>query len=71
MWKCPICGREFKNTEQSHYCSVKPKTIDEYISLQEDVKKSRSLSYQGGIKRGSAGSGRAHLMEYADVLEEA
>ncbi|MCI5700024.1 MAG: DUF1801 domain-containing protein [Lachnospiraceae bacterium] len=39
MWKCPICGREFKNTGQSHYCSVKPKTIDEYIALQEDSKR--------------------------------
>lgn len=39
MWKCPICKREFKNTEQSHYCSVKPKTIDEYIALQEEAKK--------------------------------
>lgn len=39
MWKCPICGREFKNTEQSHYCSVKPKTIDEYIDCQETAKK--------------------------------
>lgn len=39
MWKCPICGRKFKNTEQSHYCSIKPKTIEEYIALQEDVKK--------------------------------
>lgn len=39
MWKCPICKREFKNTEQSHYCSVKPKTMDEYIALQEEAKK--------------------------------
>lgn len=39
MWKCPICGRVFKNTEQSHYCSVKPKTIDEYIDRQETAKK--------------------------------
>ena len=20
MWKCPKCGREFKNTNQEHYC---------------------------------------------------
>jgi len=37
MWRCPKCGREFKNTEQSHSC-VKPSNIDEYISAQpEDV----------------------------------
>lgn len=34
MWKCPSCGREFKNRDQQHYCG-KPKTIDEYI-LQQD-----------------------------------
>ena len=34
MWCCPICGREFKNPNQSHYCKIKPTTIDEYIALQ-------------------------------------
>ncbi len=38
MWKCPRCGREFKNTEQSHYCGEKPKTVDAYILLQEPEK---------------------------------
>lgn len=38
MWKCPKCGREFKNTNQSHYCGEKPKTIDEYILAQDDDK---------------------------------
>ena len=37
MWKCPKCGREFRNTEQDHFC-VKPNSIDEYIAAQpEDV----------------------------------
>ena len=27
MWKCPRCGREFKNKDQSHYCGEKPKFI--------------------------------------------
>ena len=31
MWKCEKCGREFKNTNQDHYCGEVPKTIDEYI----------------------------------------
>ena len=33
MWKCPKCGREFKNTNQDHYCG-KINTIDEYIAEQ-------------------------------------
>lgn len=36
MWKCPKCGREFKNQNQSHYCGEKPKTIDEYIAAQTE-----------------------------------
>ncbi|MCL1798561.1 MAG: DUF1801 domain-containing protein [Eggerthellaceae bacterium] len=38
MWKCPSCGREFKNANQSHYCDEKPASIDAYIAAQvEDV----------------------------------
>ncbi|MCL2059177.1 MAG: DUF1801 domain-containing protein [Oscillospiraceae bacterium] len=33
MWRCPICGREFKNTNQSHYCG-NADTIDGYIESQ-------------------------------------
>jgi len=36
MWKCDKCGKEFKNTNQDHYCSEKPKTIDDYISMQSE-----------------------------------
>ena len=32
MWTCPDCGRSFKNTNQSHYCTSPPSSIDEYIS---------------------------------------
>ncbi len=35
-WKCPKCGREFKNKGQDHYCGEKPKTIDEYIENQNE-----------------------------------
>ena len=35
MWKCPTCGREFQKQNQGHYC-LKPKTIDEYIALQDE-----------------------------------
>lgn len=38
MWKCPRCGREFKNTNQSHYCGEKPKSFEEYILSQDDDK---------------------------------
>lgn len=36
MWKCEKCGREFKNTNQDHYCVKAPKTIDEYINAQPE-----------------------------------
>jgi len=36
MWQCPNCGRDFKNTNQSHACNNKPSTIDEYISAQSE-----------------------------------
>ena len=36
MWTCPNCGREFKRTNQSHYCGKAPATIDEYIFRQEE-----------------------------------
>jgi len=35
MWKCPKCKREFKNTNQDHYCG-KIETIDRYISEQSE-----------------------------------
>ena len=39
MWKCPKCGREFKKTNQDHFCGKNPANIDEYISNQsEDVR---------------------------------
>ncbi len=34
MWVCPKCGREFKRTNQGHYCGEAPKTVSEYIELQ-------------------------------------
>lgn len=35
MWVCPKCGREFKRTNQGHYCGDAPKTVAEYIGSQE------------------------------------
>lgn len=36
MWQCPRCGRTFKSENQSHFCGEKPKTIEEYIMMQEE-----------------------------------
>ena len=36
MWTCPNCGREFKRTNQDHYCGKAPASIDEYI-LKQDI----------------------------------
>ncbi len=36
MWKCPKCGRSFKNQNQDHFCGEPPKTIDEYIAVQTE-----------------------------------
>ncbi len=37
MWQCPRCGREFKNTNQNHFCSDGVKAVDEYIDVQPEV----------------------------------
>ena len=34
MWICPKCGREFKRTNQDHYCGKAPESVDEYIARQ-------------------------------------
>jgi uncharacterized protein YdhG (YjbR/CyaY superfamily) len=36
MWKCPKCGREFKSTNQHHFCGESEKTIDVYIAEQPE-----------------------------------
>lgn len=36
MWQCPKCKREFKNTNQDHFCSEPPETIDAYIAAQPE-----------------------------------
>ena len=36
MWKCPKCGRTFKNENQSHYCGKAPQTVEEYIFAQDE-----------------------------------
>ena len=36
MWKCPKCGRTFRNENQSHYCGKSPETAEEYILAQDE-----------------------------------
>lgn len=36
MWKCPKCGRTFKNMNQDHYCGEAPANIEEYIKRQPE-----------------------------------
>lgn len=36
MWKCEKCGREFKKTNQGHYCGKAPENVDEYIAAQPE-----------------------------------
>ncbi len=36
MWKCPKCGREFKNTRQDHYYGA-VSNIDAYIANQPEA----------------------------------
>ena len=37
MWQCEICGKEFQNMNQNHFCK-KAENIDEYITAQrEDI----------------------------------
>ena len=36
MWKCPKCGRTFKNENQSHYCGKSAETVEDYILAQDE-----------------------------------
>ena len=36
MWKCPKCGRTFRNENQGHYCGKAPETVDDYILAQDE-----------------------------------
>lgn len=51
MWKCPSCGREFKNTNQSHYCGEKPKTVEEYIMRQDSEKQADLLLIRQALRQ--------------------
>lgn len=50
MWKCPKCGRTFKNEKQSHYCGTAPETIAEYILAQDEGIRSQLQSVRKVLK---------------------
>lgn len=50
MWTCPDCGREFKRTNQSHYCGNAPASIDEYIRRQEESIRPTLVSLRNTIR---------------------
>ena len=49
MWTCPNCGREFKRTNQDHYCGKAPASIDEYILRQEFAIQPALISLRNAI----------------------
>ena len=50
MWKCPKCGREFKRTNQGHYCGKAPETVLEYIALQPREMQTRLTEMMTALK---------------------
>ena len=50
MWKCPKCGREFKRTNQGHYCGKAPETVLEYIALQPRETQTRLTELMTALK---------------------
>lgn len=49
MWKCPRCEREFKRTNQSHYCGRAPETVAQYIAAQPAAAQERLNLLRGAI----------------------
>lgn len=50
MWTCPLCGKTLSREDQNHFC-VKPETIDEYISLQEEAVQPRLCAIREAIRK--------------------
>lgn len=50
MWICPKCKREFKNTNQGHYCGKAPETVDEYIESQLPDVQARIIELRNVIR---------------------
>ena len=56
MWTCPNCGREFKRTNQNHYCGKAPTSIDEYISRQESELQPALVCLRNAIREAIPGA---------------
>lgn len=50
MWVCPKCSREFKASNQHHYCGDVPKSIDEYLEPLDTSKKDILQSVRKAIR---------------------
>ncbi|MBR2490267.1 MAG: DUF1801 domain-containing protein [Ruminiclostridium sp.] len=51
MWVCPKCGREFKRTNQGHYCGKAPETVEEYIELQSPEARAHIVELRSILRR--------------------
>ncbi len=51
MWTCPKCKREFKKTNQGHYCGKAPESADEYVELQIPEARTHITELRNIIKR--------------------
>jgi uncharacterized protein YdhG (YjbR/CyaY superfamily) len=51
MWTCPKCGREFKRTNQGHYCGKAPETVDEYMESQSTEAQAHIAGLRGILLR--------------------
>ena len=56
MWTCPNCGREFKRTNQNHYCGKVPASIDEYISRQKNELQPALVCLRNAIREAIPGA---------------
>ena len=50
MWKCPNCGRSFKNENQNHYCGKAPETVDAYIFAQDEAVREQLRLVRAALK---------------------
>ncbi len=50
MWKCPKCGRTFKNEKQSHFCTTAPEAVDEYILAQDEATRGHLTSVRNVLR---------------------
>ena len=49
LWTCPKCGKQLTREDQHHFC-IKPVTIDEYISIQDEAVQQRLYQVRDTIR---------------------